>query len=48
MTNLTQTYFDLIDLIEQQSNVITKQADTITKLLNDNAEQENMIKELLN
>jgi len=45
---LTKTYFELIELIEQQSSVITKQADMITKLLNDNAEQENMINELFN
>ncbi|MEI3605916.1 hypothetical protein SPD48_09460 [Pseudogracilibacillus sp. SE30717A] len=43
----TNTYFDLIELIDKQSNVIKKQSKTITKLLNENAEQENMINELM-
>ena len=47
MKILTKTYFDLIDLIEQQNLVIKKQSETIVKLLNDNAEQENMIRELI-
>lgn len=42
------SYFDLIDLIEQQNQVIKKQSETITNLLNENAEQENLINELLN
>lgn len=46
-TILMETYFDLIELIEQQSQVIKKQSDTITKLLNENAEKENMINELM-
>lgn len=48
MKNMTKTYFDLIDLVEQQNDVITKQSETIAKLLNETAEQENMINELLN
>lgn len=48
MRNLTKTYFDLIDLIEQQEKVIAKQADAIISLLNDNTEKENLINELLN
>lgn len=43
----TNTYFDLIELIDKQSKVIKKQSKTITKLLNENAEQENMINELM-
>jgi len=44
--NLTKTYFDLIELIEQQCNIIKHQSETITKLISDNAEQENLIKEM--
>lgn len=45
---MTKTYFELIDLIEQQNEVITQQGETIEKLLNDNVEKENMINELCN
>lgn len=48
MKNLKMSYFDLIDLIEQQNEVIVKQGDTIIELLNENAEKENLINELLN
>ena len=48
MKSLTKTYFDLIDLIEQQEKVIKNQSNIIIKLLNESAEQENLIKELLN
>ena len=41
------SYFDLIELIEQQNQVIKKQSDAIAKLLNESAEQENLINELL-
>lgn len=40
------TYFDLIDLIEQQNQIIISQANIITKLMNENAEKENVINEL--
>lgn len=43
----TETYFDLIELIDKQSKIIKKQSKTITKLLNENAEQENLINELM-
>lgn len=43
----TETYFDLIELIDDQNKIIKKQAETITKLLNESAEQENMINELM-
>lgn len=36
-------YHELTLLIEHQEKVIRKQNDTIAKLLNENAEQENMI-----
>jgi hypothetical protein len=47
MRNLTKAYFDLIDLIEQQEKVIKSQNEVIIKLLNENAEKENMIKEMI-
>lgn len=47
MMSLTKTHFDLIDLIEQQEKVIKNQSDVIIKLLNENAEKENLINELL-
>lgn len=42
-----KTYFELIEIIEGQRNIIDKQATVIIDLLNQNAEQENMINELL-
>jgi len=42
-----QTYFDLIELVEKQGEIIKQQAETIAKLVNDNAEKENLINELL-
>lgn len=41
------TYFDLIELIEKHGDIIRKQAKTIAKLINENAEKENMIKVLM-
>ena len=38
---------ELIEIIEDQRSIINKQAQTIIKLLNQNAEQENMINELM-
>jgi len=43
----TKTYQELIELIEGQRNIINQQAIAIGDLLNQNAEQENMINELL-
>ena len=43
----TKTYFELIELIEGQRCINQKQATAIIDLLNQNAEQENMINELL-
>lgn len=43
----TKTYQELIELIEGQRSIINKQADSIKDLLNQCAEQENMINELL-
>lgn len=47
VTGLTKTYFDLIELIDQQATVIQSQSQSIVQLLNDNAEQENMINEMM-
>lgn len=41
------TYFELIELIEGQRGIINKQASAIIDLLNQCAEQENMINELM-
>lgn len=43
----TKTYMDLIELLEGQQSVINQQATVIKDLLNQNAEQENLINELL-
>lgn len=45
--NLSKSYFDLVDLIEQQGEVINNQSSTIARLLNENAEKENLINELM-
>lgn len=42
-----KSYFELIELIEGQRSIINQQATTIIDLLNQNAEQENMINELM-
>lgn len=39
----TKTYMELIELIEGQRSIINQQANTIKNLLNQCAEQENMI-----
>jgi hypothetical protein len=39
----TKTYQELIELIEGQRSIINQQANTIKDLLNQCAEQENMI-----
>lgn len=42
-----KTYFELIELIEGQRSIINKQVNTIRGLLNQCAEQESMISELM-
>ena len=44
----TKTYLELVEIIEGQRSIISKQIDRIVKLLNQSAEQENMINELMN
>lgn len=41
------TYFDLIELIEKKGKIIKSQSETIARLVNENAEKENMINELM-
>lgn len=36
-------YYDLLDIIEKQDKMIAKQNETISKLVNENMEKENMI-----
>ena len=43
----TKTYLELIELIEGQRSIINKQAISIRDLLNQCAEQENMINSLM-
>ena len=43
----TNTYQELIELIEGQRSIINRQANAIKDLLNQCAEQENMINELM-
>lgn len=43
----TKTYMELIELIEGQRSIINQQANTIKDLLNQCAEQENYIVELM-
>lgn len=43
----TKAYQELTELIEGQRNIINQQATVITDLINQNAEQENMINVLL-
>lgn len=42
-----KTYIEVSELIEGQRSIINKQLETIKDLINQNAEQENMINELL-
>lgn len=43
----TKTYQELIELIEGQQSIINQQLTVIKDLLNQNAEQENFINELM-
>lgn len=42
-----QTYFDLLELIHQQEQIIQKQGETIAKLVNETMEQESIINTLI-
>jgi len=43
----TKLYYDLLEIIESQDEMIHKQNDIIAKLTNENMEKENMINELM-
>ena len=38
---------ELLEIIEKQTEIIVQQKETIDRLVNENAEQENMINELM-
>lgn len=40
-------YEEMLDLISHYENLIKKQNETITRLVNENAEKENLINELI-
>lgn len=45
--NWVKNYLDLLDIIKQQEEIIAKQNETIARLVNETAEQENMISVLM-
>lgn len=47
MTEKTKLYYDLLEIIEKQEEMIKKQNDLIAKLVNENMEKENMINALM-
>mgnify|MGYP001019738111 CR=1 FL=1 len=47
MPHKTKICYDLLEIIEMQDEMIRKQNELITKLVNENAEKENMINELM-
>jgi hypothetical protein len=42
-----KNYLDLLDIIKQQEEIIAKQNEMIARLVNETAEQENMISVLM-
>ncbi|SJZ37675.1 hypothetical protein [Garciella nitratireducens] len=48
MKNNTEICLELLESTEQQRDIISQKEETIRKLVNENLEQENLIKELLN
>ncbi|NMH83252.1 hypothetical protein [Heyndrickxia coagulans] len=43
----SDAYMELLGLISHYEQIVSKQNETIIKLINENAEQENMINELM-
>lgn len=43
----SKLYYDLLEIIEKQEDMIRKQNELIAKLTNENLEKENMINELM-
>lgn len=41
-----KTYLDIVELLEGQRSILNDQISIITKLINENAEKENMISTL--
>jgi hypothetical protein len=39
----SKLYYDLLEIIENQDNIISRQNKTISNLVNENLEKENMI-----
>lgn len=44
----SKLYYNLLEIIEKQGEVICKQKQTIFSLVNENVEKENIINELFN
>jgi hypothetical protein len=44
---MTHLNFDLINMIDEQTSLINKQKEIITQLLNENAELEALLKEVV-
>ena len=47
MKNNYKLYHELLELLEEQSDVINNQNDLIARLINENLEKENMINVLM-
>lgn len=47
MDNNVEAYLELLEIVKQQEEIITNQNKAIEKLINENAEQENMINVLM-
>lgn len=43
----SKNYLDLLDIINQQEKIIVKQNELIARLVNETAEKENIINELM-
>lgn len=43
----TKFYYELLDIIEQQTEILNKQKELIIRLVNENVEKENMIEVLM-
>lgn len=48
MSSKGKLYYDLLEIIEKQDETLAKQNNLISKLVNENMEQENMINVLMN
>lgn len=48
MSNKDKLYYDLLEIIQMQDEMMVKQNNLISKLVNENMEQENMVNVLMN